>query len=244
MITGYKDSSRENRTRPEPATLNHISPYRDGLDTSAITAYATFLFDTAQSSSTTTTVVLSAPSSVLKGDLVVFTSGAVSGHTAIVDSYSGSTITLSQKLSASPVGCTLYVARPSFLQVDSGGRARVANTEYGPSGLPNFYANVFGIVEIPLSMIGDPNTALIAGISGGSTPADTRNALQITGNVAHDATDDSTAKPIKIGGKTTDTLTVPTPVTTIGNRTNAWFDKHGALDVRAGYRHTYHSSLS
>lgn len=119
-----------------------------------------------------------------------------------------------------------FLGTPTTLKADSAGNLKT--TEYGPSGLPNFYSNVFGIVEIPLCSVGDPTSALVAGVSGDVTPTGAKNGIQVNGNIAHDAVDDSNAKPIKIGS--TASTAAPTAVA-VGDRVNLWLDTRGRVSV-------------
>lgn len=119
-----------------------------------------------------------------------------------------------------------YFGTPTALKAEIGGSLRF--TEYGPSGLPNFYSNVFGIVEVPLCSVGDPTSALIAAVSGDVTPTGGKNGMQVNGNIAHDAVDDSNAKPVKIGS--TASTAAPTAVA-VGDRVNMWLDTRGRVSV-------------
>lgn len=119
-----------------------------------------------------------------------------------------------------------FSGSPVTLKADSVGNLKT--TEYGPSGLPNFYSNVLGIVEIPLCSVGDPTSALIAAVSGDVTPTGGKNGIQVNGNIAHDAVDDSNAKPVKIGS--TASTAAPTAVA-VGDRVNMWLDTRGRVSV-------------
>lgn len=71
-------------------------------------------------------------------------------------------------------------------------------TEYSPTGLPNVYSDIFGVVSVPAGTIVDPTALKVAGVSGGTTPTDSRNGLQVNGCIDHGDADNS-LKPIVIG---------------------------------------------
>lgn len=79
-------------------------------------------------------------------------------------------------------------------------------------------------------------TRLSDGAAFLTTPSG-RLAVEDVGNVAHDGTD--SGNPVKIGGKATSMTATPTPVSTVGDRVDAWYDTQGAAVVRGGLRVTY-----
>lgn len=95
-------------------------------------------------------------------------------------------------------------------------------TEYGTSGLSNFYWNIAGILEIPTVVIGDPFS--------GSPWTFLNGAGAIHGSTAHDAVD--TNYPVKIGGKAaSDGITWPTAVAS-GDRVDGFYDTSGFEHVK------------
>lgn len=223
MIKGYPDNSRENRTSVDPATVNHIDPYRDGLDVRAQIAYYVVANDTVQAGSTRTQILTTSGNTYLKGDVIRFLTGTLATQTAVIDDATLNNISLSQRLTETANG-TFSVYRPTILLLDSSGRLYVRNTEYGPSGLPNFYWNIGGFVEIPTTVVGDPTTGIpwsIDSVSGGGCG-------RTHGCTAHDAVD--AGNPLKIGGK----VATSTPAAVAnGDRVDAYFDANGRLFVNS-----------
>jgi len=114
-----------------------------------------------------------------------------------------------------PVSGTVTANQGTKLGSGSGWRV----TEYGhTNGFPNLYAAVAGIVEIPCGVIADPvsaTTAFVAATGG----------LFVTGDVANDGVD--AGNPVKVGGRASAALTVPTAVSADGDRVAAWLDRSG-----------------
>lgn len=92
-------------------------------------------------------------------------------------------------------------------------------TEYGVTGLANYYQTILAAVEVPASIIIDPValTALSINAAG---------AALVTGDIPHDTVD--SGNPVKMGGKASSS--VPTAVAS-ADRVNAYFDT-------TGYQHT------
>ena len=180
LLGGFKDRKIESRSKVEPSTAQYIGRYRQGQDTLSQISYFSVGTDVAESGSTDSAIIATGIESVARvGDVIRLTSGSLSGDIAFVQSVSTNSVTLSQKLnSAVGVGDTFSILRPTIVLADSTGAISVnvttpatvnqgtpaasgtgwRITEYGPTGLSNFYWNIFGLIEIPTVVVGDPNT--------------------------------------------------------------------------------------
>lgn len=235
-VGGFKDRKIESRSKVEPGTFQYIGKYRHGQDVFSTVFGALVASDTAESNSTTSIIAATAHSAK-SGDIIQFTSGALSGDIAFVQEVATDTITLSQTLSQSPSGMSFDILKPTTPRVSSSGVVPISGavdqgaalsvgsagwlfTEVGTSFLPNFYWNIAGVLEIPTCVIGDPNT--------GVPWSFINSAGAVHGSTAHDAVD--TNYPLKIGGYAASSA--PTAVA-VGDRVNAWFDLNGRQAVFA-----------
>lgn len=109
---------------------------------------------------------------------------------------SGDVWTPSRVSTANPLPVTASISGSSTVNqgtpLASGAGWRT--TEYGTTGVPNFYFNFGGLFDIPTTVLIDPVTLVIPSFSNAS--------IQCTGDEAHDAADDG--NPLKIGIKAAD----------------------------------------
>lgn len=150
----------------------------------------------------TTTGVVSSGSEGRKGDHIWFTSGTLANTLLTIISSAGGMYTFGQSVDTAPSGGdTFQILRFRLPVVDSDGAATasiagvVQNTEVSyPSHYHNYYSELFGVIGIPTTTIGDPVTGALWSLTGGS------GAVRIVGNT----TDFSTETTLnKINGNIT-----------------------------------------
>ncbi len=241
-VQGHSDLSRDPRLDKLPATVQRTGVNRQSLDVSAALAYAPIGTDAAEAGSTSS-VINATAHAAKRGDLIRITSGTFSGDLAHVYSVTTDSISLGQTFSgAIAAGVTFEILRLSFLRAAADGTLAATlstsptvnqglpaasgigwrSTEYGTTGLPNAYFNIFGVLEIPTTVIADPFT--------GSPWSFLNSAGGIHGSTAHDAVD--TNYPVKTGGRAfTDGTTEGTAVAT-GDRTDSFYDFYGYQQVK------------
>ncbi len=129
LITGFKDKKIESRAKVEPATLQYIGTNRQGVDVAAQVAYTVLGTDTAEAGSTETEIIATGIESTAKvGDLVKFTSGALTGEISVVQSVSTNFLELSQRMSVATAGMNFSLLRASILVVAADGSMAVTAT--------------------------------------------------------------------------------------------------------------------
>lgn len=121
-IKGWPDQEKIQDGKGEHATISPIRTQQHGLDVRAhITAYQLDT-GTIQAGSTTRIIETDFSETARKGDIVVFSDGTNEGHEAVVLSASGTTITLVERLPATPgTGNAIRLLRQKTLEVTSTG---------------------------------------------------------------------------------------------------------------------------
>lgn len=205
-----------------PATVQPVAGGRFAIDANTFLAHQLIASTTVSLGGTTTVTIASG--TVLVGDIVYFTTGALTNQFFTVSEVTGTTLKMAQTLPVAPtIGDALNIFRSGIVRIDSTGRISVRNTEYGTVGLPNFYWNIGSLVEIPTTVLGDPTTGIPLSIDTVSAAG----VARVHGSTAHDAVD--AGNPIKIGGKAS--TSEPAAVAN-GDRVDAYYDANGYTHVK------------
>jgi hypothetical protein len=209
-------------TRMAPATVQPVAGGRFAIDVNTFLAHQLIASTTVSLGGTTTVTIASG--TVLVGDIVYFTTGALTNQFFTVSEVTGTTLKMAQTLPVAPtIGDALNIFRSGIVRLDSTGRISVRNTEYGTAGLPNFYWNIGSLVEIPTTVLGDPTTGIPLSIDTVSAAG----VARVHGSTAHDSVD--AGNPIKIGGKAS--TSEPAAVAN-GDRVDAYYDANGYAQVK------------
>lgn len=132
-IKGFTDSKKSTTVAPDYATLQPVSPWRYGLEVAAAVFYREVATDAAEAGSTVTSVV--ATSHVAKkGDVILWTSGSLSGLEFRVGKTETNAIILGEEMTQAPAAAdTFTILRASSPRVDaSGGLATSFGGDLGP----------------------------------------------------------------------------------------------------------------
>lgn len=127
-IKGYSTQDKDIRLQSQFTT---VEPVRENQNALSVNSHE-YVFEVANTavdatSSLTTAVLASA--SAKTGDVIRFTSGALSGQEVKVWSVSGSTVTLAESLLSAPsIGDTVQILRHKYPKVTSTGEVQVSGT--------------------------------------------------------------------------------------------------------------------
>jgi len=120
-LRGYTNNEKEDRLRAEHTTLSPVGQHKFALDVKSHGSVSEYATDAVEAGSTTS-VINATAHAALVGDMIRFTSGALTGIEADVISVSANTITLGQTLSSAPVAAvTFSILRPTSLTLTTSG---------------------------------------------------------------------------------------------------------------------------
>ncbi len=164
-IGGFTSTTNELRAKVRSATNNPIDPYRMGMD-SISNEFVALVANDIVEAGTTDSIITATAHSARVGDIIRFTSGALSGEQLSVIETTANTILLAQKLTSTPVpGVTFAIERFSRPRIDPSTFALIASSNQGL--LPFVYD------YISLSYTGADLTGVVfkTGGAGGTTVA-------------------------------------------------------------------------
>lgn len=127
-VNVFSSTTHESRNKPAPVTGNKVGPYRIALDAPILIGALQIATDSTEAGSTDSVIVATAHLA-RTGDMLLFTSGAVSGDFSTVHETATNSITLAQKLTSTlGAGITFTIYRPRPVAVDASGGLPVSGT--------------------------------------------------------------------------------------------------------------------